>query len=158
MHFSEIVPALFAGPDPDTQAKYLKTYKEAAFVGPYLMHEVLAFAARHLSLTKPEPKSKFYLTQATALQTTALSMFRASIREQTPETSLPSFLFSSLLGTHILTDTAAMHDLRLTEFLARFFDYIKVSSKPLVNVPRPARLRTSAGTSWSSLHLRAVQG
>lgn len=129
-HFSNIIPPLFAGEDPDMLSKYIKVYREAAFMGPYLMHEALAFAARHLSITKPDSQAQqFYLNQATVLQTTALSLFRASIQQnQGPETSLPSFLFSSLLGTHILSDTVEMPVLHLDEFLGHFFDWIKVGS------------------------------
>ncbi|KAK9775362.1 hypothetical protein AB5N19_02932 [Seiridium cardinale] len=125
-HFGEIISPLFAGKDPDLRRDYLKNYQKAAFAGTYLMHEILAFAARHLCLTGPQSKSQFYADQATVLQTKALSLFNASLQQPKPETIIATFLFSSLLGTHLLSDTIAVRHMDLEPFLGHFVNYLKV--------------------------------
>lgn len=126
-HFGEIISPLFVGRDPDLCREYVQNYHKAAFTGIYLMYEILAFAARHLSITGPPTKSQFYADQATMLQTRALSLFSASLQEPQPDTIISTFLFSSLLGTHLLSDTIASQHMELDPFLSRFVDYLKVS-------------------------------
>lgn len=126
-HFSEIICPLFAGKDPDLCLKYLKNYHKAAFSGVYLMHEILAFAARHLSITGHPSKTQRYAREATVLQTRALSLFNASLQDPQADTIIATFLFSSLLGTHLLSDTIASRHMDLDSFLGHFVGYLKVS-------------------------------
>ncbi|KAI0129602.1 hypothetical protein BJ170DRAFT_281748 [Xylariales sp. AK1849] len=126
-HFGEIVGPLFAGKDPAFGQEYLRVYHKAAFSGDYLMHEVLAFSAKHLSFLKPQPQSQFYLEQATLLQTQALGLFNVSTQKgSNPEQHIAMFLFSSLLGTHLLSDTVARRDLHLEAYLSLFANYLNI--------------------------------
>lgn len=83
----------------------LKTGLEA----PYLLHQALAFSARHLAFLHPE-RSSYYLHQAYTLQTRAISLFSALKGVIDKANCVPLVLFSSILGHHLLTDTLAMRD------------------------------------------------
>jgi hypothetical protein len=70
---------------------------------PYLLHQVLAFSARHLATIHPE-RSEKYLHQAVELQTRAVSLFNSTKREVDSSNCLPILLFSVTLGHHLLAD------------------------------------------------------
>ncbi|KAF5984988.1 sterol regulatory element-binding ECM22 [Fusarium coicis] len=70
---------------------------------PYLLHQVLAFSARHLAAIHPE-RSEKYLHQAVELQTRAVSLFNSTKREVDSSNCLPILLFSVTLGHHLLAD------------------------------------------------------
>jgi Fungal Zn(2)-Cys(6) binuclear cluster domain len=70
---------------------------------PYLMDEILAYTAAHKSTLSKETRL-FYITEATRLQTRALTLYNGAKPEVSDETCLPMFLFASLLGHHLLFD------------------------------------------------------
>lgn len=74
---------------------------------PYLLHQVLAFSARHLATIHPE-RSEKYLHQAVELQTRAVSLFNSTKREVDSSNCLPILLFSVTLGHHLLADALAI--------------------------------------------------
>jgi hypothetical protein len=92
---------------------------------PYLMHEMLAIAATHLSIMQPA-KEDFHRRQATELQQSALSHFNNSSTEVTSTNCIPMFLFSSFLGIHLLCDTLRFRDGNLGTFLNRFTQYLNL--------------------------------
>ncbi|KAF5690190.1 sterol regulatory element-binding ECM22 [Fusarium denticulatum] len=73
---------------------------------PYLLHQVLAFSARHLAAIHPE-RSASYLDEAVKLQTRAVSLFNSTKREVDSSNCLPILLFSVTLGHHLLADALA---------------------------------------------------
>lgn len=79
---------------------------------PYLLHQLLAFSARHLAFLYPE-RSASYLRQADTLQSRAISLFNATAWHEDVNRSncVPILLFSSTLAHHILADTLAKRDL-----------------------------------------------
>ncbi|KAK2683852.1 hypothetical protein RAB80_001798 [Fusarium oxysporum f. sp. vasinfectum] len=73
---------------------------------PYLLHQVLAFSARHLAAIHPERPTR-YLDQAVKLQTRAVSLFNSTKREVDSSNCLAILLFSVTLGHHLLADALA---------------------------------------------------
>ena len=108
---------------------------------PYLMHEILAIAARHLSVLRPAQQG-FYVHQATQLQTHAISLFNSTKPDITADNCVPVFLFSSLLGVHVLCDTLAFRDSDFCVFLMRFISYLQLHRG----------VRAVTGRSWHLLH------
>ncbi|KAF1847603.1 uncharacterized protein K460DRAFT_277402 [Cucurbitaria berberidis CBS 394.84] len=87
---------------------------------PYLMHQILAYSARHLAYLHPG-RSEFYLRQATTLKTRAVSLFTAVPMDVDQSNCIPIILFSAILGHHFLADTLAKRDSsRLDAFIAHF--------------------------------------
>ncbi|KAF2103752.1 hypothetical protein NA57DRAFT_50621 [Rhizodiscina lignyota] len=83
-------------------------YLKHALTTPYLMHQILATSALHLSTRTPESRN-FYREYSAGLQNRALSLFNESnpVLEVTPANCVQMFLFSSLVGVHLLCD--ALH-------------------------------------------------
>ncbi|ORY05578.1 hypothetical protein BCR34DRAFT_543868 [Clohesyomyces aquaticus] len=73
---------------------------------PYLMHQMLAYSARHLAFLHPEPLAP-YLGLAIALQTRAISLFNAASTQVDESNCVAVLLFSTALGHHLLADTLA---------------------------------------------------
>lgn len=78
-----------------------------AFTHPFLLNEILAVSALHLSTCRPAQES-FYREEATRLQSQALRLFNETIRELNPQNIIPAFLFSGLQG--IATFFQTFHD------------------------------------------------
>jgi hypothetical protein len=76
---------------------------------PYLLHQLLAFSARHLAYLHPQ-RSASYLHQAITLQTRAVSLFNAAWTEVDQSNCVAVLSFSSVLGHHLLADTLANRD------------------------------------------------
>ncbi|KAF7562354.1 hypothetical protein G7046_g1793 [Stylonectria norvegica] len=76
---------------------------------PYVLHQLLAFSARHLAFLHPE-RSANYLHQAFTLQTRAISLFNTSFTAVDRSNCVAVLLFSSVLGHHLLADTLAKRD------------------------------------------------
>lgn len=93
---------------------------------PYLMHEMLAIAALHLSVLNPA-EGNIRQHEATELQQRALVHFMDSKPEATAANCIPMFLFSSLLGIHLLCDTLRYRDKNLSAFLDRFTQYLNLN-------------------------------
>ncbi|KAF4980325.1 hypothetical protein FZEAL_3642 [Fusarium zealandicum] len=76
---------------------------------PYVMHQLLAFSARHLAHLHPE-RSAHYLHQAVTLQTQAVSLFNAAQPEVDRSNCVAIVLFSVALGHHVLADTLSKRE------------------------------------------------
>ncbi|KAF4966319.1 hypothetical protein FSARC_5991 [Fusarium sarcochroum] len=97
---------------------------EYALEAPYLMNQLLAVAALHLS--KPPSAQQPYYQLATSLQTRALTLFNEVRQEVTEKTCMPMFLFSSLVGVHVLCDTLQGPRENLSAVLDRFITYLSI--------------------------------
>ena len=82
---------------------------KTSLTSPYLLHQLLAYSARHLAFLHPECR-EFYNQQAVILQTRAVSLFTAIPITVNQFNCMPILLFSSLLGHHLLADTLATRD------------------------------------------------
>jgi hypothetical protein len=71
----------------------------------YLMHQLLAVSAFHLSTARTDARHH-YRELSVGLQNRALSLFNKChpVLELTPENCVHMFLFSSLIGTHVICD------------------------------------------------------
>jgi hypothetical protein len=107
---------------------------------PYLMHEVLALSALHMSHTK-SGEAKHYREAALALQNQALSLFSASMDESANRQPLPMLMFASFLGLHALAETVLHAELEADDFLDNFVTYLDLHRG----------VHTITNGSWSSL-------
>ncbi|KAH7123154.1 hypothetical protein EDB81DRAFT_813599 [Dactylonectria macrodidyma] len=96
-----------------------------AVTAPYLLDQLLALSALHLA-TQDATRAHVYQNQATELQTRALSMFNQVREEITESNYMPTFLFATLLGVHVLRNTLSDHHLALGEFVGTFVNYIRL--------------------------------
>lgn len=89
---------------------------------PYLIDEVLAFTAFHIAYLYPGSAVPLRHL-ATELQTRALASF-TRLTELVPNdhkpTAVPRFLFSGILGRHVLADTLAHYRADFHQFIDRF--------------------------------------
>ncbi|KAI0863838.1 hypothetical protein F4860DRAFT_501783 [Xylaria cubensis] len=106
---------------------------------PYLMDQLLAFSAAHMSTHRPY-QACFYREEATHLQTRALGLFNAA--KATGE-AFPAFLFSILLSHQILFDT----------FSTRA-DFPTFLDKLVTSLHLCAGVRAIAGESWNSISMQ----
>lgn len=90
---------------------------------PYLINELLALGAMHLSTLRPG-QDTFYRRQATELQTHALSIFNRMNMEVNTENCVPVFLFSSILALHMLCETLVFREGDWDTFMNRFTRYL----------------------------------
>ncbi|KAL9073143.1 MAG: hypothetical protein Q9157_004856 [Trypethelium eluteriae] len=107
------------GSDTTNVATFSRIIMRFAITTPYLMHESLALGALHLSHMRPNQR-QYYRDEATRLQTYALSLFKCADSDITTDTSVPIFLFSSILGVHVLADVATTPGVNTECFLERF--------------------------------------
>ena len=100
---------------------YLSMALKAGLEAPYLLHQMLAFSARHLAYLHPE-RSGPYLHQAVTLQTRAISLFNAAWTDVNQSNCVAMLLYSSILGHHLLADALAKRDPSggLDAFLAHY--------------------------------------
>jgi hypothetical protein len=83
-----------------------------AFKSPFLMDELLALAAAHKSTLLDDERRDWHRTEATRLQTRALTQFNVAHPDVSDDNCLAVFLFSALLGQHVLFDTfSSLQDL-----------------------------------------------
>ncbi|KAH9227505.1 hypothetical protein K456DRAFT_1775164 [Colletotrichum gloeosporioides 23] len=87
-----------------TREKFQRMSIKQALGTPYLMDELLALSAAHMS-TLPGKDQAFYRAEATRLQTRALSQFNLAKAEVSNDNFLAIFLYSTWLGQHVLFDT-----------------------------------------------------
>ncbi|KAF5858502.1 hypothetical protein ETB97_004298 [Aspergillus alliaceus] len=85
---------------------------------PYLINEMLAISALHMSILRPADQD-FYRHQAAQLQTHALTIFNSMELEVNQETCVPLFLFSGLLNVHMLCDSLNFRDQDFDQFLSQ---------------------------------------
>ncbi|CVL02503.1 uncharacterized protein FMAN_00025 [Fusarium mangiferae] len=95
-----------------------------ALKAPYLMNQLLALSALHLS--NPPSLRQPYYQLATSLQTRALALFNEERQEVSEESSVPMFLFSSLVGVHVLCDTLQGPRESFGAVLDRFITYLYI--------------------------------
>lgn len=102
----------------------------AALENPYLMHQFLAFSARHLAHLRPD-RSEFYLHQAFNLRARAVSLFNAAWGETALDENncVAVLLFSASLGHHLLADTLARRDAGsgLDDFLEHWVQCVEIN-------------------------------
>ncbi|KAI9369851.1 hypothetical protein BJX61DRAFT_545193 [Aspergillus egyptiacus] len=117
-----------------------------AIAAPYLANEMLAFSALHLSIIRPH-KRDFYHYHAAQLQTQALAIFKETNPVVTQETSIPLFLFSSIIGIHMFCETVLVNrESDFTQFLPQFAHYIRLHHG----------VRTIINESWSMLRYNPI--
>lgn len=126
--------------DPTGSLPWLPELLSQSITTPYLVNELLAFSALHLSTQRPGRRT-FYHFHAAQLQTHALAIFNETNPEVTQETCLPLFLFSSVLGIHMLCDTLIYRENNLDTFIPRFAHYLRLHHGS----------RTIIGQAWKLL-------
>lgn len=110
----------------DYQASFDICIRESV-KAPYLLHQILAFSARHLAAIHADRASN-YLQQAFSLQTRAVSLFNATRRDVDSSNILSIFLFSVTLGHHLLADALAHRDQDgLEGFLAHYVQCVDLN-------------------------------
>lgn len=141
VHFSlalavpELDPSLI---ERNTQL-ILKTGSDA----PYLMHEILALSARHMSILEPENAMEF-LHDAVQLQTRAISLFNAQKARIDEPSCVPLVLFSAILGRHLCVDALAFRSTNLDPFIDCYVNFARIRRGVRVIVSRAwALLKTS---------------
>ncbi|KAJ5488975.1 hypothetical protein N7539_003865 [Penicillium diatomitis] len=86
---------------------------------PYMVNELLAFSALHLSTRHPE-RCKYYRTLATQLQTHAIANFQEGGLVIDQETCVPAVMFSSIVGLHALCDSLVHREKDFAHFVDKF--------------------------------------
>jgi hypothetical protein len=97
----------------------------AALSAPYVMYQMLALSALHLSHTRTAQTSH-YREQATFLQSEALSLFNGSWSKVSTENCVPMLLFSSFLSIHTLGEAVRDSEADEGGFLNRFVTYLNL--------------------------------
>ena len=137
-HFlTATVYTLRAHPAPDAMIPFIVKHASST---PYLMHEILALAASHLSQLCPA-RRQFYQHVAADLQTKALSLFNTDVLVINNDNCVPKFIFSSFLGTHVLFNAISTSD-RDVDFLDKYIQYIHIHRG----------VRAIASKSWEMLN------
>ncbi|TGO13714.1 hypothetical protein BTUL_0064g00140 [Botrytis tulipae] len=90
---------------------------------PFLMYELLACSAQHLSIIRPD-KFQFYHDESKILQEQSIKMFNESVQEVNDENLIPAFLYSGTLGLHFFVDTFSMPGSDLNEFIDKLVQAI----------------------------------
>ncbi|PYI22742.1 hypothetical protein BO99DRAFT_399825 [Aspergillus violaceofuscus CBS 115571] len=98
---------------------------------PYLLNELLALAATHLSIIRPPTQRTWYRYHAKQLQTHAVRSFQTTTttgeKATDPAASTPArFLFSSILGLHMLCETLIFREGNFTVFFDAFIHYLRL--------------------------------
>ncbi|KAG5749540.1 hypothetical protein H9Q70_007784 [Fusarium xylarioides] len=109
--------------DPSNESVITHTLNYA-LKAPYLMNQLLALSALHLS--NPPSLQQPYYQLATSLQTRALVLFNEERQEVSEESCVPMFLFSSLIGVHVLCDTLQGPRESPGAVLDRFTTYLSI--------------------------------
>jgi hypothetical protein len=133
--------------DPEEAQKPQTVTMKAALSAPYLMQEILALSALHLSILHPSQR-EFYHHQASGLQTRALSIFNGSHLEVDAENCIPIVIFSSMLAMHSLCDVVSGPNDDFSNFLNSFIHCL--------DLHRGIRAITSH--SWRLLRQSELQG
>ncbi|KAL3455000.1 hypothetical protein BJX64DRAFT_298418 [Aspergillus heterothallicus] len=122
----------------DPSGTRLKEIASQAISTPYLVNEMLAFSALHLSTLRPDRRD-FYRYHAAQLQTHALAIFKETNPQVTQETCVPLFLFAGIIGIHMLCDTLIYREGDFSNFLHQFVHFFRVYYG----------VRTIIGQAWS---------
>ncbi|KAK6506248.1 hypothetical protein TWF506_011166 [Arthrobotrys conoides] len=121
----------FRSSEDSTQPEYIPSavYIHHGLSTPYLIHQMLAMSALHLSTTFTDrQKINHYHSYATGLQNRALSLFNQAnpVLEVTSSNCIHMFLFSSAVGVHLLCDTLHYQRASLNSFIETFTHDINV--------------------------------
>ncbi|KAL2837476.1 hypothetical protein BJY01DRAFT_237852 [Aspergillus pseudoustus] len=111
--------------DPNRSIPWLADDVDYSIMTPYLINELLAFSALHLSIKRPNQR-EYYRYHAAQLQTNALSIFKETSPQVTRENCVPLFVFAVSLGIHMLCDTLIYREGDLADFLDRFAHFFRV--------------------------------
>ncbi|ENH67249.1 Sterol 3-beta-glucosyltransferase [Fusarium oxysporum f. sp. cubense race 1] len=103
----------------------LDTALESAHTAPYCLDQLLAVSALYQSTTA-QARKHLYIRYATELQTRALGQFLEARGNISESNFVPAFLFTSLVGVHVLHNTFRDHQDNLGEFVSAFVDYARV--------------------------------
>ncbi|KAK3322793.1 hypothetical protein B0H66DRAFT_620616 [Apodospora peruviana] len=130
---------------PDEIESMMQLAVGEAFRTPILMDEMLALAAAHRSTTtntgNPRLSQDYYLTEATRLQTRAVTQFNAALAAQpeyvSDDTWLAVFLFSTFLGQHALFD--------IFSSIPSSSPPVYTAESPLSPAPRGRKLHSQKG-------------
>ena len=92
---------------------YVDTCIKHGLRHPFLMRQILATSALHISIERPDQRA-FYHQHANQLQSDALAGFNTILQGLDESNILAAFLVSSLIGTHVFCETflfrEATHD------------------------------------------------
>jgi hypothetical protein len=113
-----------------------------AFTHPFLLIELLAISALHLSTRRPTQQA-FYREEATHLQSHALRLFNETMQDLNISNIIPVFLFSALQG--IATFYETFHDSTYETSNGALFEKIVQSIRLLQGV------RSIVGSWWHFL-------
>ncbi|KAI0456393.1 hypothetical protein F5B21DRAFT_149556 [Xylaria acuta] len=144
-HFTQST-FLFIDKDTAFTDQLKRTVLSNAFSKSYLMHGILAFAARHISTQVVPERSRSYLDQSTRLQTWAVANFNPAPREPDHDTCVALFLFSSLICIHGLADISLL-SLDPEPFFIRFGQFFGLQRG----------VRTVIVDHWSRLRESEIQ-
>ncbi|KAL7929196.1 hypothetical protein V8C35DRAFT_316118 [Trichoderma chlorosporum] len=86
-----------------------KVLMQCALTNPYLMDQILALSAAHMS-TVHRAKQQAFRVKATELQTRALTVFNRSELGISKQNSCAWFLYASLLGLQVMFETFQSND------------------------------------------------
>ncbi|RDW68658.1 hypothetical protein BP5796_09315 [Coleophoma crateriformis] len=96
-----------------------------ALGAPFLLYELLAVSALHLSFEKPE-KAQFYREQAAKLQTDALRLYNEMVFEINEDNLVSAFVFAGMLGLHFFCDVFVTPPSDLGAFLDQLVQSIRL--------------------------------
>ncbi|KAH7384643.1 hypothetical protein BKA66DRAFT_416650 [Pyrenochaeta sp. MPI-SDFR-AT-0127] len=122
-----------------------------ALSAPWLMHQLLALSAMHLSFSRPT-EAKHYREEATALQMQALTLFNENMDGITAENCGATLMFASFLGLHSFAEAVADTEVDANGFLDRFVTYLNLHRgvKAVTQVSWELLLRSSFSSLLTS--------
>ncbi|PSN61799.1 hypothetical protein BS50DRAFT_503938 [Corynespora cassiicola Philippines] len=100
-----------------------QTILDLADGAPFLLLQILAMSARHLSILRPFQRD-IYREQARTLQKSALLVYTSTVREVTPENCAALLVFSSVLAVQRLADAESAYESKTDVFLDRMRVFI----------------------------------
>ncbi|CAI6094292.1 unnamed protein product [Clonostachys chloroleuca] len=118
--------------------RFLELAFGEAYRTPYLMDEMLAFAAAHKSTSVTGDLQHLYRTESIRLQTRAVS--QVDFDRPFDSASLAPFLFSTFLGQHVLFDV-----------FSSTFDFAKSLDKLIQCFNLHHGIRSTASKSWETV-------
>ncbi|KAI4232464.1 MAG: hypothetical protein LQ349_004987 [Xanthoria aureola] len=95
---------------PEQQLLWQTTAVTIGFTNPFLLNELLAIAALHMAICRPERETVWH-TRATELQSLALTGFNTMAQQVDESNCVVVLLFSALVGTHLLGDRSRIRAL-----------------------------------------------
>ena len=103
----------------------MRTMMPAVLSAPYLLLQVLALSALHLSCTRPG-QAEFYHAEATSLQIEALTSLDDHIGNINSDNCEAMLMFASFLGIHSLGEAVMTSKSDADGFLDRFGSYLNL--------------------------------